>query len=115
MDATGRRRTVDMAEGAGFEPAIRFPAYTLSRRAPSTTRPPLRGPHSRVRLAVLSSRRCRYPRKGRTIVRRATSASGRRWQRVSAKLLSGGPPKLDGKKPHWVYAMAGQQNPQITK
>src|SRR5208337_444235 len=30
-----------MAEGAGFEPAIRFPAYTLSRRAPSTTRPPL--------------------------------------------------------------------------
>ena len=35
-----------MAEGAGFEPAIRFPAYTLSRRAPSTTRPPLRSPHS---------------------------------------------------------------------
>jgi hypothetical protein len=30
-----------MAEGAGFEPAIRFPVYTLSRRAPSTTRPPL--------------------------------------------------------------------------
>jgi hypothetical protein len=23
-----------LAEGAGFEPAIRFPAYTLSRRAP---------------------------------------------------------------------------------
>jgi hypothetical protein len=31
-----------LAEGAGFEPAIRFPAYTLSRRAPSTARPPLR-------------------------------------------------------------------------
>ena len=31
-----------MAEGAGFEPAIRFPAYTLSKRAPSATRPPLR-------------------------------------------------------------------------
>jgi len=30
-----------LAEGAGFEPAIRFPAYTLSRRAPSATRPPL--------------------------------------------------------------------------
>ncbi len=30
-----------MAEGAGFEPAIPFPVYTLSRRAPSTTRPPL--------------------------------------------------------------------------
>src|SRR5689334_14364554 len=32
-----------MAEGAGFEPAIRFiTVYTLSRRAPSTARPPLR-------------------------------------------------------------------------
>ncbi len=31
-----------MAERAGFEPARRFPAYTLSRRAPSTARPPLR-------------------------------------------------------------------------
>jgi hypothetical protein len=31
-----------LAEGAGFEPAIRFPAYTLSRRAPSAARPPLR-------------------------------------------------------------------------
>jgi hypothetical protein len=32
---------VPVAEGAGFEPAIRFPVYTLSRRAPSTARPPL--------------------------------------------------------------------------
>ena len=31
-----------MAERKGFEPSRRFPAYTLSRRAPSTTRPPLR-------------------------------------------------------------------------
>ena len=31
-----------MAERAGFEPAVRFPVHTLSRRAPSTTRPPLR-------------------------------------------------------------------------
>ena len=30
-----------MAEGEGFEPLIRFPAYTLSKRAPSATRPPL--------------------------------------------------------------------------
>ena len=30
-----------VAEGAGFEPAIRFPVYTLSKRAPSATRPPL--------------------------------------------------------------------------
>lgn len=33
-----------MAERQGFEPWRRFPAYTLSRRAPSTTRPPLRIP-----------------------------------------------------------------------
>src|SRR5690242_11768104 len=31
-----------LAEGAGFEPAMELPPYTLSRRAPSTTRPPLR-------------------------------------------------------------------------
>ena len=31
-----------LAERKGFEPLRRFPAYTLSRRAPSTTRPPLR-------------------------------------------------------------------------
>ncbi len=31
-----------LAEGEGFEPSIRFPAYTLSKRAPSATRPPLR-------------------------------------------------------------------------
>ena len=37
-----------MAERQGFEPWRRFPAYTLSRRAPSTTRPPLRSrPHSK--------------------------------------------------------------------
>ncbi len=32
----------EMAEREGFEPSRRLPAYTLSRRAPSTTRPPLR-------------------------------------------------------------------------
>ena len=31
-----------VAEGVGFEPTIRFPVYTLSKRAPSATRPPLR-------------------------------------------------------------------------
>jgi catechol 2,3-dioxygenase-like lactoylglutathione lyase family enzyme len=32
----------EVAEGVGFEPTIRFPVYTLSKRAPSATRPPLR-------------------------------------------------------------------------
>ena len=30
-----------MAEREGFEPSIVLPLYTLSKRAPSTTRPPL--------------------------------------------------------------------------
>ena len=33
---------VSLAEGVGFEPTIRFPVYTLSKRAPSATRPSLR-------------------------------------------------------------------------
>src|SRR5699024_5306785 len=32
-----------VAETMGFEPTRRFPAYSLSRGAPSTTRPRLRG------------------------------------------------------------------------
>ena len=33
---------VYVADRQGFEPWRRSPAYTLSRRAPSTTRPPIR-------------------------------------------------------------------------
>ena len=40
-EAEVRSSVEGLAEGAGFEPAIRFPAYTLSRRAPSAARPPL--------------------------------------------------------------------------
>src|SRR5450432_1941892 len=32
----------NLAEREGFEPSIEFPLYTLSERAPSTTRPSLR-------------------------------------------------------------------------
>ena len=35
-----------MAEEEGFEPSIRLHVYTLSRRAPSTTRTPLRITHN---------------------------------------------------------------------
>ena len=48
--------TKSVAEGAGFEPAIRFPAYTLSRRAPSAARPPLRD----ARLDYEAARRRAY-------------------------------------------------------
>ncbi len=37
-----------LAERAGFEPAIRLTVYTLSRRAPSTTRTPLRLQQHRI-------------------------------------------------------------------
>src|SRR5271167_2237159 len=36
-----------LAEGVGFEPTIRFPVYTLSKRAPSATRPSLRARETR--------------------------------------------------------------------
>src|SRR5690606_29946665 len=39
----------EVAEREGFEPSIRFPVYTRSRRAPSTTRPPLRKATVRLR------------------------------------------------------------------
>jgi hypothetical protein len=32
-----------MAERVGFEPTVEFPRHSLSRRAPSTARTPLRG------------------------------------------------------------------------
>ena len=39
-----RRHELNVAEGAGFEPARQLiTVYTLSRHAPSTARPPLRG------------------------------------------------------------------------
>ena len=44
MDADRRGQTpIDevLAEGVGFEPTIRLPVYTLSKRAPSATRPSL--------------------------------------------------------------------------
>src|SRR5215469_4596342 len=39
-----------MAEREGFEPSIRFPVYTLSKRAPSATRPSLRRFNSLLQL-----------------------------------------------------------------
>ena len=39
----------ELAERRGFEPRKQFPIYTLSRRAPSTTRTSLRGTPERIR------------------------------------------------------------------
>ena len=37
-----------MAERMGFEPMKEFPLYTLSKRAPSTTRPPLQKDYYKI-------------------------------------------------------------------
>jgi hypothetical protein len=56
-----------VAEGVGFEPTIRFPVYTLSKRAPSATRPPLRtGERAQYSGRVPSyNRRLKRPQTGR--------------------------------------------------
>src|SRR5713101_4096471 len=38
----GSRAGMLLAEREGFEPSVEFPLHTLSKRAPSTTRPSLR-------------------------------------------------------------------------
>src|SRR5207245_8537007 len=40
---SARRRDEKVAERVGFEPTVRFPARSLSRRVLSTAQPPLRG------------------------------------------------------------------------
>src|SRR5262249_38113658 len=54
-----------MAEREGFEPSIEFPLYTLSKRAPSTTRPSLqsgyRGKLQPLRAAWIASIRIAWP------------------------------------------------------
>ena len=37
-----KKKEKQLAEGAGFEPAVGFCLRTLSKRVPSTTQPPLR-------------------------------------------------------------------------
>src|SRR5690606_2006415 len=44
-----------VAERKGFEPLRRLPAYTLSRRAPSTTRPSLRAGRQAAQAPALYS------------------------------------------------------------
>src|SRR5262245_10328163 len=47
-----------LAEGVGFEPTLRFPVNTLSKRAPSATRPPLLiGPAIGPRLSTSNAQR----------------------------------------------------------
>ena len=59
-----------MAEGVGFEPTIRLPVYTLSKRAPSATRPSLRrGPSAGARCGEY---RCRDSQRKRLGAGRST-------------------------------------------
>src|SRR5205807_10108696 len=43
QECSNMQGRIGMAERVGFEPTVRFPARSLSRRVLSTTQPPLRG------------------------------------------------------------------------
>jgi hypothetical protein len=43
MDTMKVQQNKELAERVGFEPTLEFPLNTLSKRAPSATRPSLRG------------------------------------------------------------------------
>ena len=49
-----------MAERVGFEPTLEFPPNTLSKRAPSATRPPLREAQSRAGFQYNSAGRLEF-------------------------------------------------------
>ena len=57
----------ELAEREGFEPPIRFPVYTLSRRAPSATRPSLRDILQISEMILAARKLCRvaFDRRGR--------------------------------------------------
>ena len=90
-------RKCEMAERQGFEPWRRFLAYTLSRRAPSTTRPPLRIFYGKRRMRFCFVRRFFRPLKSaapstsracflypylQQILRKKTSPSGAHYSHV---------------------------------
>ncbi len=89
-----------MAEGVGFEPTIRLPVYTLSKRAPSATRPSLRSLAVRERPALRQAGReyrCRPSERKRlgiaTLVgpRRCPASAGRPRRREEPTGASPGP------------------------
>src|SRR5262245_58854179 len=78
-----------MAEREGFEPSIEFPLYTLSKRAPSTTRPSLRFRKARASL--------RIPRDGsRLTISLVPQPISRRVLLASAALATCQKPKATG-------------------
>ena len=58
IKSTDYKRRV--AEGVGFEPTLRFPVNTLSKRAPSATRPPLLSSRNGARLLTARRARARF-------------------------------------------------------
>ncbi len=61
-----RSSVLKLAEGVGFEPTLRFPVNTLSKRAPSTTRPPLHKAREAYRRALAHATGARGRIKGVT-------------------------------------------------
>ena len=78
----GRGRTaVGMAEREGFEPSVEFPLHTLSRRAPSATRSPLRSLGHLLYQRALGPRR----RRAKKSLRRVRLSSSRTPRRTSRR------------------------------
>src|SRR4051812_49675319 len=87
-----------VAEGAGFEPAIPFPVYTLSRRAPSTTRPPLRIPLVRQMAGALRRGSEGHYTTQSPRARRANPPDRQRRKSENAPPPGGRPPPPPGEK-----------------
>ncbi len=90
-----------MAERKGFEPSIPSPVYSLSRGAPSTTRPPLRRRSSRRNRPICAtpSQRC-FRRRSREIGTLDCAAAGSAGQ--GARLVTGTPSERGPSK--WLIA-----------
>ena len=87
-----------LAEGVGFEPTRRFPAHTLSKRAPSATRPPLQALAAQRRRTIAAARLCarrptRYaPASAPRRTRPRSAASGRPGAETAAGRHTAAPP-----------------------
>src|SRR5262249_5465468 len=85
-----------LAEGGGFEPTLRFPVNTLSKRAPSATRPPLLiGPIFRPCLCTSKRATCAFVPatfligcRKRRLLKRRNAFSGTRTPSRLGKCLS---------------------------
>jgi hypothetical protein len=75
-----------LAEREGFEPSIRLTVYTLSRRAPSTTRPPLQIVFQSPHHVPVVARRKGVLMRSAAEIHRSAPARGRALYRIRGRL-----------------------------